>query len=262
MGGRLPKVSVVVITYNRLITLRPTIASFLRHTDYPRELLELILTDDGSPEAVQSELRRLPFDKFCLSKKRSGLGANTNRGLEAATADFILHLQDDWECCGPSDYLRKAVSILQARPDIGLLTLHRHDSLPTPTEVAEVEGETLRIFSGIADASEAASGRYAYSDRPHLKTRAFMGGMGRYNEKLNVAFTEVDFCRRFAGQDRVALADLNGKAFFLNIGEEHSYNWPWKKRVESWITRLPGGEMAMRLYRRYKRGGARRVSEG
>lgn len=262
MASDLPKVSVVFVTYNRMVTLRPTLESFLRLTDYPRDRLELIVTDDGSPQSVQSEIRGMPFDVFCLSDRRSGLGANTNRGLAAATGDFVLQLQDDWSCEGPADYLVKAVGILSARPDIGLLILNTHIQALASGGRFEHEGWDVRMFAPGPQVSADGVERFAYSDWPHLKRQDFIRHVGPYLEGRPMWETEIDFGRRVARQNRYGIADFAALSVFRHIGEAHSYNWPWKKRVESWITRLPGGEMAMRLYRRYKRGGARRVSEG
>ena len=261
MGSDLPKISVVFVTYNRMVTLRPTLDSFLRHTAYPRDRLELIVADDGSPPSVQSEIRNMPFDMFCLSDRRSGLGGNTNRGLAAATGDFVLQLQDDWWCEGPADYLAKAVGILSARPEIGLLILNAHP-LPLATRAHfGQEGWDVRVFAPGPQVLDDGVERYAYSDWPHLKRQDFIRYLGPYLEGRPMWETEIDFGRRVARQDRYGVAHLASRAVFRHIGEEHSYNWPWKKRVRSWLSRLPGGEMAMDLYRRYKRGGARDVPE-
>ncbi|MCU1237285.1 MAG: tuaH, partial [Candidatus Solibacter sp.] len=96
-----PLVSVVVVGYNRLELLRKTITSFLNTTTYPRNSLELILCDDGSPESVQDQMRLLPFDVFLMASENRGMGNNTNKGIRAAAGAYILQLQDDWECGGP-----------------------------------------------------------------------------------------------------------------------------------------------------------------
>ncbi|HJZ45282.1 MAG TPA: glycosyltransferase, partial [Hyphomicrobiaceae bacterium] len=95
------KVSVVFVTYDRLETLKPTVESFLSLTNYPRDRLELILSDDASPAAVRLEFAKLAVDKIVVGEMRSGIGANQNRGITASTGDFILQIQDDWICQGP-----------------------------------------------------------------------------------------------------------------------------------------------------------------
>src|SRR5262249_49763442 len=127
-----PRISVLFITYNRLVTLRPTLESFLANTDYLRDRLELIVCHDCSPAPVQQELRRMPFDVHCLGAKRAGLGANVNQGLRTASGDLILQMQDDWECLGPPDYLHRAAAALKAVADAGMVILNQH---PMPLTV-------------------------------------------------------------------------------------------------------------------------------
>lgn len=195
----LPKISVVFITYNRMITLRPALESILAQTDYPRERLELIVADDCSSDDVQQEIRALPFDIFALGTKRGGLGANTNRGLRAATGDFILHLQDDCVCMGPPNYLRRAVSAIKRIPEVGLLILWDRDltqfmvrdSILTPDD-------SILIYDNDPTREIRTSADHCYSDLPHLKSRAFIEALGPYKEVPQMWKTELDFCRPMA----------------------------------------------------------------
>src|SRR5882724_7457369 len=96
----LPLVSVLFITYKRVHLLRRTLEAFLANTSYPN--LELVVTDDASSSTMQEEISKLPFHRHILGKKRRGMGANSNEGLRRCTGDYILFLQDDWECMGPN----------------------------------------------------------------------------------------------------------------------------------------------------------------
>lgn len=227
-----PKISVLFITYNRLITLRPTFEAFLANTDYPRDRLELICCDDGSPREVQAELRAMPFDVHCLPTKRRGLGANTNQGLHAATGDYILQLQDDWVCEGPADYLMRAIDSLASEAELGMLILFEHPSvLPVRRTVATRYG-ALRIYDNCVDRQVAVVGQHAYTDQPHIKRRMFHEQLGPYREGVPMWEMELEFSRRVNAQSSIFIGDLVGLNAFRNIGEAHSYNWPWKKRVQ------------------------------
>ena len=88
------KLSIIFITYKRFILLEKSLNELLININY--ESKETIVSDDGSPEKVQKKIKKLPFDKFILSRKNRGLGANNNAGLKAAEGEYILMVQDDW----------------------------------------------------------------------------------------------------------------------------------------------------------------------
>ena len=130
MSDLLPKVSIVFLTYNRAHTLVATYETLLALTDYPRERLELILSDDGSDARNRQIMDCLDFDRRLISKSNAGLGANSNKGVGAASGDFILQVQDDWILTGRSDYLRRAVEVLQSMPDVGMILFRDRPDLP------------------------------------------------------------------------------------------------------------------------------------
>lgn len=89
------KISIIVPVYNARTTLRRCIDSVLsqNYSD-----LELILVDDGSDDGS---------DELCLEaankdnrikvliKKNEGVSATRNRGLDAATGDYVVFLDSD-----------------------------------------------------------------------------------------------------------------------------------------------------------------------
>jgi len=250
----LPVISVVFVTFDRLITLQPTFASFLNNTDYPRDRLELIVCDDCSPKAVQAELRRMPFDLHCLATQRRGLGANVNQGLRAASGDLIFQLQDDWMCQGAVDYLRRATAAIRAAPDIGLIILNQHP-MPLPIRRKETIGEdTLRIFDNRPNTKVKMVGEHAYTDWPHLKRRAFHEQLGFYAEGVPMWEMELDFACRVNAQTTTFIADIEGLDGFSHIGADHSYNTGTRRaRLAKRIAALPGGSAAIATYSLIKR---------
>lgn len=250
----MPRVSVLFITFNRIVTLRPTLSSFLASTDYPRDRLELICCDDCSPAFVQAELEAMPFDVHCLSKKRRGLGANVNQGLRAASGELILQIQDDWECRGPADYLRRAVASLQAAPEVGMVILNRH---PNPLPVRgfhTFEHGMLRVFDNRPSVAISRVGEHAYTDWPHLKHRSFHEKLGLYAEGIPMWEMELEFSRRANAQTETFIADIEGMDVFEHIGEAYSYNRPWKKRVIRWVSGMPvAGPFLYRIRKYFRR---------
>jgi len=216
-----PLVSVLFVTYRRLPLLERTLASFLANTAYSP--LELVVADDGSPADTQRAIRSLPFDRYVLAATNCGLGANLNSGLDACRGEFVLVLQDDWECVGPPQYLQHAVELMQADPTIGLVKFY---GVEHKTVVGQHRGE--RVAPYVCVPSTLADGlpqRHIYSDTPHLRSRALTEVVGRYREGCRMEECEQDYETRFATQ-RVVQAALFPQYYnrvFVHTGEELSH---------------------------------------
>jgi len=213
-----PLVSVVITGYERPAQLATTLNSLLAVTRYPA--LELVLADDGSSEQARERMRELPFDRFVFADRNRGLGANTNAGLAAARGDYILQLQDDWECNGPADFVERGVRLMQARPSIGIvrftkvfapdLSMPPHERLDSDPDVLLMRPERNSRF-------------FLYSDQPHLKSRAYVDFVGSYREGRYMQRTEEDMRRRFNEQTRFEAAFIEGYSVFRHIGREVSH---------------------------------------
>jgi glycosyltransferase involved in cell wall biosynthesis len=229
LNGVAPLVSVLFLTYKRVHLLKRTLESFTNNTDYPR--LELVVADDGSPTAVQQQIRTMPFDKFVLAPKNRGAGSNYNAGQRACSGEYLLFLQDDWECHGPTRYLREAIDAMQANPKIGLVRFYGLDVGINAVRLIDRERDLIEIQK-----PERVTGanRHIYSDTPHLKSRAFIDAVGEYNEKLPMDQCELEYQDRFLWQDAfyAAFFPRYMNRVFVHIGEAESF------RTNSWHARL------------------------
>ncbi|WP_409264363.1 MULTISPECIES: glycosyltransferase family 2 protein [Pseudomonas] len=92
------KVSVVILTYNRIEPLRRTLAGLARQT-YPGHLIEVIVTDDGSSQDTMRVIRE--FDRLLNIRyswhKDVGFtaAAARNNGIQIARNDLIILLDVD-----------------------------------------------------------------------------------------------------------------------------------------------------------------------
>jgi GT2 family glycosyltransferase len=97
-----PFFSIIVPTYRRPQALAECLQA-LENVDYPRERLEVIVVDDGSPgppEAVVREYaRRLPVR--LVSQDHAGPAAARNRGAELAGGEFLAFVDDDCRLSPP-----------------------------------------------------------------------------------------------------------------------------------------------------------------
>jgi len=205
----MPLVSVLFITYKRIDKLERALFSFRQHTDYP--LLEIVIADDGSPAEMQQRIRRLPADVFALLPKNKGLGANNNNGIRHCSGKYILMVQDDWECCGPSQYLKEAVSVMEANPHIGLINFA---GAPHPVDsTTMLEGSNEPCYVTPEPYANPLREEFLYSDQPHLISRVTQDFIGAYIETPNMDLIEADYERRFKSQDRYSAASF--PAYYL-----------------------------------------------
>jgi hypothetical protein len=189
------------------------------------------------------------------SRRNQGLGANTNKGLRAATGDFILQLQDDWLFAGDPDFLRQAVGVLEQFPDIGMVAFRERPNLLV-AETLEASGGTFDILIPTLSPDGAVDhvGNGVYTDTPHVKRRDFHDIVGYYAEGIPMTQMELAMTRSVSVDHRIRVALRRGGEIFRHIGDAYSYNpGVRRERVIEWLRRLPGGEalvLALRgLYR-------------
>lgn len=117
----LPKISVVVLTYNNLDLTRLCIESVLERTDYSQ--LELIVVDnrstDDTPEYLKALRSKHPEVKIILNKSNLGFAAGNNMGLQVATGDYLVMLNNDTVVT--HGWLLTMLRHFQDNPRLGLL---------------------------------------------------------------------------------------------------------------------------------------------
>lgn len=118
MVADLPVVSVVIPCYNAGPYIDETVTS-VRMQTFPD--FEIIIVDDGSDDPLtMSRLDLLAADGVTLLRTANrGVAAARNRGIEAARGRYILPLDAD-DLLVPH-FLEKTVSVLEQRPDIGIV---------------------------------------------------------------------------------------------------------------------------------------------
>jgi glycosyltransferase involved in cell wall biosynthesis len=87
----MPKVSVIIPTYNGARFIEQTLESVLAQTEPD---LEIIVVDDGSQDATVSSLQKYGQIRL-VQQDHQGVALARNRGLELAEAEFIAFLDQD-----------------------------------------------------------------------------------------------------------------------------------------------------------------------
>jgi len=116
-----PRVSIIVLTYNNLHLTRACIESLFRNTLWPN--WELIVVDnastDGTPEYLQTLARQHENVRVFLNDRNEGFARGNNRGLRAATGEYVVLLNND--TIVTRGWLGRLVRHLQRDPRIGLI---------------------------------------------------------------------------------------------------------------------------------------------
>jgi len=125
-----PRVSVIIPTYNRPGLLRETLTSVAAQTfrDF-----EIIVVDDGSTVPGVNDVCQGFLQCRYFHQENAGRSAARNRGIAAATGDYVAFVDDDdlWK----PEKLDRQVCFLDMHPDIGLV----HG----PVEVIDENGKSI-----------------------------------------------------------------------------------------------------------------------
>jgi glycosyltransferase involved in cell wall biosynthesis len=112
----MPRIAVVIPTYNRVLELKRALQSVARQTfkDF-----EIVVVNDGGmpPDDTVSDLLPSNAVRF-LNRSNGGPGAARNTGLLASDSEYIAYLDDDdeWE----PDHLDTHVSMLETSDLVGI----------------------------------------------------------------------------------------------------------------------------------------------
>ncbi len=91
----LPRVAIVVLNYNGRQHLERCFES-LSELDYPRELWELVMVDNGSVDGSLEVIRRAGWVRLLENEENVGFSAGCNQGAAAvADADVLCFLNND-----------------------------------------------------------------------------------------------------------------------------------------------------------------------
>jgi glycosyltransferase involved in cell wall biosynthesis len=190
-GGREPRVSIVVPFFNA----EETLARALESAGKCLGVGELIAVDDGSRSDDGSRIaeafgRSAPFPVFLVRQENSGPAAARNRGIGAASLDWIGFLDADDELL--PDGISARLSHLALCPDSDTVTAvyggFQRDDTGRPQPFAITTGNVVPDRIGCAGGFPGGAPAYLF------RRRALMAS-GGFNESLRL-FEDFEFLLR------------------------------------------------------------------
>jgi glycosyltransferase involved in cell wall biosynthesis len=112
----MPRVSVIIPTYNRADLIGETVESVLIQTF---DDFEIIIVDDGSTDSTKEVVHRFNGPIKYLYQENHGLCCARNRGFEASSGDYICFLDSDDVL--NRRMLERQVSLLDSNSDLGFV---------------------------------------------------------------------------------------------------------------------------------------------
>ena len=112
--------SIIILTYNQLEYTRGCLSSIVEHTPQNHHV---ILVDNGSTDGTVEFLKTFeethPNISVILNRENRGFAAGNNQGIERATGDFILLLNND--VVVTEGWLERMLACMHRNPDVGIV---------------------------------------------------------------------------------------------------------------------------------------------
>lgn len=187
----LPRISVVVPTFNRREFLAEALASVVAQTV---PVAEIVVVDDGSTDGTAESLAAFP-GLTCLRQENRGIGAARNAGAARTSGEYLAFLDDDdlWV----ENKLERQLAEFAARPELDAVYGHAEHFITPGLD----EDSRRRL------AAKAASVGPAFLPTALLIRRAAFDRVGPFDESLRLG-VEIEWFARFAERGiRTAMLD-------------------------------------------------------
>lgn len=112
-----PKVSIIILNWNKLEYTKNCIASIEQNTSYPD--YEIILFDNGSTEPGTEEFLSALKHKVIRSPHNLGFAKGNNKAVDAADGDLLLFLNND--TITHKSWLEEMIKTLHEYPECGIV---------------------------------------------------------------------------------------------------------------------------------------------
>ena len=189
VNSKLPKVSYLVICYNRRDDVKVCVTSILAQ-DYPD--LEIVVVDNASVDGTDTLFQQELTDQRIVYRKMSenfGVSGGRNAALEVAVGQVLITIDDDAMLIDPL-MTRKVVERLGEDPEVGVLAFRIEDFVTT---------EIQRMFFPWKDKSRDPGMEFEttwFIGAGHAITRKVYDTVGVYRDYRPYGAEEFDLALR------------------------------------------------------------------
>lgn len=194
-----PKVSIITINFNNAAVTCELLTS-LRHVTYSR--VETIVVDNHSQENPETIItQQFPEVKFIRSEQNLGFAGGNNLGLQHATGEYILYLNNDTEV--DPGFLDPLVALFETNPRAGAASpkILYHNSggiiqYAGSTRINPLTGRNKRI--GYLEKDNGQHDRLKKTDVTHgaamMVPRRVIDQVGPMPDFFFLYYEEIDWC--------------------------------------------------------------------
>jgi glycosyltransferase involved in cell wall biosynthesis len=184
---QLPRVSIIIPTYNRSKLLPEAIESALAQT-YPN--VEIIVVDDGSTDNTAEVVAQYAGKVTYVKQANQDVAAARNTGIRAASGEYLTFLDDD-DLMMPTKIVRQ-VQVLASQPEVALVHCRfyyaNEDGEPVYRVGVLPEGDVLpRLFWN----------NFVWMGAP-LVRRHCLDQVGWFDEQISAMVADWDMWLRIA----------------------------------------------------------------
>jgi glycosyltransferase involved in cell wall biosynthesis len=219
-----PLVSIIIPTKDRADLLDACLSSIYNNTSYQN--FEIIIVDNGSKEKATFKLFKqyknlFGEDKFkiCRRKAKFNFSYLVNQGVEYSSGELILLLNNDTEIAKPSTWLDSMIAYAQQEniACVGTKLLYGDNTIQHAGVICGLGGIANHSHLNLPTDSPGYFGRLTLIANYSAVTaaclmikRSIWDEVNGFDEKLAVAFNDVDFCLRILniGYRNIVLPNL------------------------------------------------------
>lgn len=223
----LPKVSVVVASFNQVALLKRALESVLSQT-YPN--LEIIIVDDGSSDGSHDYIKNMARDypekvSYFLQEQNVGIPRNKNTGFKRASGELITYLDGD-DTYYPQK-VEKEVEVFLAQPAYSVVYSN--------FDIKQYSGEVVKTWANSPDLPQgkiiqqvvSASFPGQHMPRFEMFRKEAMYDLGFYDESFPI-YEDLDFMLRYSAKYLVGFTPNVGSSYYMNPSSIVSSTKQWK----------------------------------
>lgn len=200
--NKFPLISVILPTLNGSDRLKRCLSSFF-HT-VRRRNIEFIVVDDGSDPVEKSRIRKMARTygvQLLENEKRQSYAISVNRGIQKATGDYLLFLNNDIVFHQP-DWIHRLIQTSQEAKNIGVVgcrLVYPDQTLQHAGGVLKRDYRYVHLFRGKPKNYKPARCTYdvvSVTGALMLIKREVVTDIGGLCEDYPLSYEDVDFCLR------------------------------------------------------------------